>query len=182
MFEATIRQQGPHGHVRVLQESITRTADRIHIGRADGPEWLFERNPIDPRRASGYLIDHGSRSVVFHSDSDLRTRFGISGWAHLLTLGFDARLLEGWTRVNNVRNLGGMRFTKFVGAGKVRAAVWWNADNVLPAEYVIRDSSGTTKLSLANVRAADNRGVLQSSLQRFPEYREVDLADWLESH
>jgi hypothetical protein len=182
VFDVTIRQQGRQGQVRVVRESVTRTVDRIHIRRADGPEWLFERNAVDMRRASGYLIDHASRSVVFYSDSDLRARFAISGWAHVLTLGFDTRLLEEWTRSPIVRTLGGMRFTKFVGAGTTRAEVWWNADNVLPAEYVMRDAEGTTKLSLANVRAADDLGVLEPPSSRFPEYPELDLADWLERH
>ena len=47
------------------------------------------RNSVDPRRVSGMLIDHASRSIVVHEESDLRSRLGIDGWAEALLLGLD---------------------------------------------------------------------------------------------
>ena len=69
-----------------LKERITRTVDRIHLS-SNGREWLFERNPRDPRRVSGTLIDHAAKALIFHDESDLRNMLGMGGWADALKLG-----------------------------------------------------------------------------------------------
>jgi FtsP/CotA-like multicopper oxidase with cupredoxin domain len=87
-FDMTTTHRPPKGTPSIQRQTVTRTKDRIHIA-TEGKEWLFERNPVDPRRVSAYLIHHHAQVVVLHEDSDLRHALGINGWADVLTLGVD---------------------------------------------------------------------------------------------
>jgi hypothetical protein len=182
-LDATIRRQTAAGRVHVLRQKITRTPERIHVAPGTGPEWLFERNPVDSRRVSGFLIDHASRSIVFHSDADLRAMFAVPGWAYVLTLGFDVSLLDGLKPSDDIRRIGGIRFTRFSRARQPGGLsdIWWNAEHLFPAEFVTSDSTGRARFSIDRIRAADLQ-VLRPPSSRFPEYGLVDLADWLERH
>ena len=111
--------------VKTRRQTITRTADRIHV-RGQGNEWLFVRNVRDSRRVSGTLVDHAARAIVFHDESDLRSMLGMNGWADALNLGF-----EPTARVDERR------------------------DTV-------------------------DRDVLQDPAARFPDYKVIDLTEWLE--
>ncbi len=181
-LDATIRRQTASGRVHAFRQTITRTAERIHVVSSDGPEWLFERNPVDTRRVSGILIDHASRTIVFHSDTDLRNMFAIPGWAHALTLGFDLSLLSNLKPSVDARTIGGIRFTRCSLARHAGEPldVWWNAQEMLPAEFTSSDETGRIQVSIDSIRIAADQNVLRPPASRFPEYRTVDLADWLE--
>ena len=57
-FTVTTTWSGPQGR-RTTSQRVTRTVDRMHLlMEGTDKEWLFERNPVDRRRVSGYLIDH----------------------------------------------------------------------------------------------------------------------------
>jgi hypothetical protein len=88
--DIVIRRQSPSGRVETLRQTISRTSERIHVAGPDGREWLFERNPIDPRRAGASLVDHASQAIVLFEESDLRMALGIRGWADVLALGVEA--------------------------------------------------------------------------------------------
>lgn len=69
------------------RRTVSRTADRIHVAFDDGREWLFVRNPVDRRRAMGYLVEHSQKRISTYAESDLRNAAGIRGWADVLSLG-----------------------------------------------------------------------------------------------
>ncbi len=46
-----------------------------------GPDWLFVRNPVDPRRVSATMIDHRARLLVEYDESELRNAGIARGWA-----------------------------------------------------------------------------------------------------
>lgn len=92
-IEAIVRRQPSSGSAQTLPQTISRTADRIHIAADSRREWLFERNPRDPRRVSAALIEHTSQAIVLYEESDLRMMLGIRGWADVLALGSESELL-----------------------------------------------------------------------------------------
>jgi hypothetical protein len=110
-----------------VRETISRTVDRIHLKGHDGREWLFERNPLDPRRVSATVIQHAAKTLVLYEETDLRIMLGIRGWADVLALGFDRQ-----------------------------------------------------SVSIERTRPSVDLALLRPPVERFPGYRVVDLAEWLE--
>jgi hypothetical protein len=171
-------RQGP---VRETRQTIARTATRIHTRGDDGREWLFEQNPVDPRRVSAHLIDHGQRTIVEHEESDLRNMVGVTGWADVLLLGFDASALDWLQPTGATRTIEGIPFVQLAGTkdGSV-VEVWWNREELLPAEFVFRGQTGASRVAVAQARAGVDLQLLESPASRFPKYRVVDLSNWLE--
>ena len=62
---------------------VLRTRDRILV-KTDQREWLFERNPVDPRRVTAKVVDHAGKLVVGYEESDVRNLLGLNGWAEVL--------------------------------------------------------------------------------------------------
>ena len=148
------------GRASERRQTVTRTADRVHIVHGDaaptaagggtgGVEWLFERNPVDPRRASATYVSHAAKTIVTYSDSDLLTMLGIPGWAHVLTMGMDPGIL-----------------------GRVTPS---SAPRVI-------DAPDGTRLVIERASATVDLQLVQPADLRFPSYRVVNLADWLEEH
>jgi hypothetical protein len=167
----------------VVRQTVTRTTELVHVASAaGGPEWLFERNPVDPRRASGQLIDHRAKTIVRYSDSDLDLMLGIPGWAHVLLLGCDGGPPEAGAAIGATRQLDGVTFVGRPNPRQAGALVWWNAEYVLPAECTRSDATGTSTVAVTSIRRAVDERLLRQPALRFPAYREVDLAEWLEGH
>ncbi len=126
-FDIVVRP-GPATKDRLaVRQTVSRTADRIHVMGRDGREWLFERNPIDPRRVSGTLVEHRAKVLVLYEETDLRMVLGIRGWADVLALGVDRQAF-----------------------------------------------------AIEHVKPGVDATLLRPALERFPKYRVVDLAEWLE--
>lgn len=159
-----------------MRQTVSRTADRIHIAIGNGTEWLFEQNPVDRRRVSGYAVLHGSKTIVAYSDSELRNMLGITGWTQVLTLGCElpAAAADGVARA-----VGDLAFTRQADGAAGRGN-WWNRAQLLPAECVSGD--GRSHLVVDGVTAGIDAALLTLPAQRFPAYREMPLADWLEAH
>lgn len=163
------------------RQTITRTAGRIHIATEKNGEWLFEQNILDPRRVSGTLVDHASRTLVIYSESDLRNMREISGWADVLTMGFDPSVLDALRSSGKTRTVGDIRCLQYAGAKDDRAQeVWWSAEELFPCAFVIRDTAGSTEFVVEQIQRTIDANVLQRPSLRFPDYRSVDVADWLE--
>lgn len=126
-FEVGGRPAPPGGPPAAAQR-VTQTVDRVHVQVSPTREWLYTRNPVDPRRVSGVMIDHAARVLVDFEESDLRNAFGIRGWLDVVTL-----------------------------------------PAALPR-------------SAAAVRDSVDDSLLQPPALRFPAYREIGYADWLERH
>ena len=167
------------------QQTITRTAGRIHVAREDGREWFFERNPIDPRRVSAAAVEHASREVVLYAETDLRMMMGIRGWADVLTLGFDPDRLAHYEPTAKTRTIDGVRFTRYVstnGGPGSEADIWWNGEQQLASGFTISDRTGTSRFVVESISPRVEAESLQPPSKRYPNYTVINVADWLEQH
>jgi hypothetical protein len=182
-IETVVRRQPSSGTSQTIRQTVSRTADSIHVA-ATNREWLFERNPRDPRRVSASLIEHASKTIVLYTESDLRMALGIQGWTHVLALGFDPQALETYQLTNDTRTIDGIRFARYVsqpGNGP-RPDLWWNEAQLLPTHLTTSDTSGETRFAIERVHAGANAVLFTPPETRFPGYRVMALADWLERH
>lgn len=182
-LEAVVRQKLPAGGSRSTRQTITRTAERIHLRAEKAREWLFERNPLDPKRVSAWLVDHKSRVVVVYEESELRNTMGINGWADVLTLGVDASRFAELTLTSERRTRGGIRFSRYVSktGHSQPSEIWWNAEQALP-QAIVSNGKGGASLVVDKISSVVDTTVLRSPAVRFPSYVVIDLADWLERH
>jgi hypothetical protein len=174
------RQAGKR--VETVRQTVTRTADRIHVASSDGREWLFERNTRDSRRAFGTLIDHANRVLVFYDESDLRNMLGIRGWAQVLSLGLDHELLQGLAPGTASRAIDTVRVVRHATTRtdvELRE-VWWSESHFLPGGFTSRQAAASLKFSIEGIRPGVDAVLLRPAPERFPKYRQVDLAEWLE--
>jgi hypothetical protein len=165
---------------------VTRTADRVHVRAGPTREWFYARNPVDPRRVSGVMVDTAQRVLVSYEESDLRNVVGIRGWLDVITLGVDLTALEGMDAAQESRVVDRVAFTRFTARGQNDAIsdVWWSQSHLLPLRVVSRGTNGTpaVRLSVVAIRDAVDEALLQAPAVRFPGYREIGYADWLEKH
>lgn len=164
-----------------VRQRIIRTRDRIHVTM--GPqEWLLERNLVDPRRVAGYLVDHASRTIVFHDESDLRNRLGIGGWAHAFTLGFEVGILAQRLRTGESRDVDGVRFVRYAPApdGPAEPDVWWSDTDSVATGFIRGAGAGAARVEVRHVETTVDLASLRLPAERFPGYASVDLAEWLE--
>jgi hypothetical protein len=174
----TTSQSGPPV---VQRRTMSRTSTRIHL-RGEGSEWLFQRNPVDPRRMNGQLVHHATKLIIQHEESDLRNMFGLNGWADVLMLGIDRIALRRLTATSRSRTTGGIRFKELraadPGIGLVDA--WWSDDQAMPSAFTLRRDGGATTLKVIRVRPDVDESLLVDPARRFPAYRVIDVAEWLE--
>ncbi len=180
-FDLILRRERPKGRTQAVRQTVSRTRDRIHI-TVGGREWLFERNAIDPRRVSGQLIDHARRSIVLHDESDLRNMLGLKGWADVLMLGLDAAVMSRLVPTGQSRTMAGIRFVKYAANDKDSrtSELWWSHEQAMPSAFVVHEDGAATRVSVERLSASVNAEVLRSPSARFPEYKALDLAGWLE--
>jgi hypothetical protein len=167
-----------------VRQTISRTTERIHVAGSDGREWLFERNTRDSRRVFGTLIDHAARALVLYDESDLRNMLGIRGWAQVLSLGLDHELLDGLQRTTSSRTIDSVRLIRHATDRKSveLREVWWSESDFLPGGFTSMYGAASLRFSVERIRAGVDAALLRSAAERFPTYRAVDLADWLERH
>jgi hypothetical protein len=182
-IDVLVRREDGAARSRTLRQRIARTASRIHM-QNEGREWLFERNPIDPRRVAGTLVDHRAQALILYEETDLRMALGIRGWADVLALGFDCRALSEYKPSQRARTIAGVRFVRYLAGGKMadRADVWWSEKEALPSDFVTKDTNGVSHFSIERIRAGVDGTLLAPPQTRFPQYRVYDLAEWLEKH
>lgn len=166
------------------RQRVTRTADRVHLASNGEREWLYVRNPVDPRRVTGMLIDHRQRVVVVYEDSDLRNHLGIRGWLDVIALGFDASVLESMRPTGRVKRAYGLAFSQHVSAqpqGDVED-VWWSESDFVPLEVVRRAADGRRRATsrIEAYRSEVDSQVLRDPSVRFTGYQQVGFPDWLE--
>jgi hypothetical protein len=178
-----LRQEGALRPGVPVRQTVTRTSDRIHVEADDRREWLFERNPIDPRRVTAVLVDHPSQTIVLYDESDLRITRHIRGWADALTLGFDEQRLGSYAPTKESRTVGVLRFVRYEASGERAAGhVWWNHEQAIASDFAITDAVGRTHVSVESAGAGVDQTLLLPAPHRFPTYRVLNLADWLEKH
>jgi hypothetical protein len=180
-LETVVRRQAGK-RVETLSQTVTRTADRVHIAGGDGREWLFERNTRDSRRAFATSIDHANRALVLYDESDLRNMLGIRGWAQVLSLGLDHELLQGLEPGTASRTIGTVTVVRHATDRKdvELREVWWSESHFLPGAFTSTHGAASLQFSVERVRAGVDAALLRPAPERFPKYRLVDLAEWLE--
>lgn len=182
-IDVVVRRESGLSSSRTVRQRIARTATRIHM-ESDGREWLFERNPIDPRRVAAAFVEHRSQAVILYEETDLRMALGIRGWADVLALGFDRDALSDYRPTGETRTIGGVRFTGHVVRGKTddRADVWWSDAQGFSSDFVTKDGNVRSHFSVERIRPGVDADVLTPAPSRFPRYRVYDLAGWLDRH
>lgn len=181
-LEVVTRHQPGKGATHRVRQTVSRTRNRIHIAFDNGREWLFERNVVDPRRVSGWLIVHASRTIVLHEESDLRNGLGVNGWADVLMLGLDPGVLRQLKPTGQTRTTHGIRFVRQAPHEENAriSEVWWSEKHGLPSAFVISHGAGSTRVTVERLRAGVDADLLRSPSSRFPAYKVVDVAEWLE--
>jgi hypothetical protein len=172
---------------RTVKQHVTRARDRVHLVLDEGRrEWHFERNPVYPERVSGALVDHAAREILAHSESDLRSRLGIRGWADVLMIRFDRRSLAELRDTGERQAVEGVAAAHYVApdSGRIGIAdLWWSQEWLLPLSVTTRESK--TVIATARVLRLSSTVdpvLLIDPAQRYPAYRVVDLSDAGESH
>ena len=176
-----ITQRRDEAPQQAITCTLSRTAHGVHLSPIAGREWLFERNPRDRNRVSAFMIDHASRTIVMHAESDLRMLMGIRGWADVLLLGFELELLHRYHVTGESRTIDGLRFVRYATADTgLRQELWWSQEHLLALEFTSTNQPGSTRSSITAARAGVDSVVFRSPESRLPTYRVINVADWLE--
>jgi hypothetical protein len=177
-------RQGTGANVIRHLETITRTAERMHVSQTDsGIEWLFVRNAVDARRASASLIDSRARTIVEFDESELRNTGVARGWADVVALGVWWDGLQGLEATGREQTLGGYRFVELrpkQGEGGPFKELWWSHDAVVPSRLTSSDQ--TLEMVVKSISPRVDAALLLDPRQRFPGYEVQDVADYREKH
>jgi len=173
------------GRRRLAGQSLARTGTRIAL-TPDGSrkEWIFERNPLDPARVSGYLIDHAARRIVVYQESDLRNREGLAAWGDVWHMRVDPRDLKQMTRTAERPQVNGVPFVRYrrEGSGSGTVLVDWSDEHGLPGRVEVRDAEGVTVSQVDRLVPLADAGVPGDPTSRHADYEIVDVADLGEHH
>lgn len=186
VITTTSTVQAPDGRRGTTTQVSTRTADRVHVTlEGSGKEWLFERNPVDATRASGYLVDHAARQILVYDESALRNEQGIRGWADVWSMRFNPAALDRMTATGESTRVAGETFDRHVAADPGQdglVEVWWSDALALASTLVVRQSGRVMSSTITEIDRDVQAGVLNDPRRRFPGYAEVDPADAGDRH
>ena len=173
----TITAEGDERTVARRTRVVSRTTDRAHVAEGRDSEWFFRRNPIDPARVSGLLVDHRAQRIIIYDESDLRNLLRIDGWAAVVSLGFDHRFLAEASATSHERRVGGVRFVQYTTPA---ASFWWSAEAGLATDFTEQQGPSALRVSIEAVSPGVNESLLRDPAVRFPAYEVLDVAEWLE--
>ena len=108
---------------------------------------------------------------------------GIVGWADLLMMGVDPAAIAPAHATRRTEKLSGVVFRQHAqSVDEGVNEVWWSQEHLLASRVVTHHQGSTTTVTVTKIQhvAADDR--LRSPAQRFPDYKQIDLAEWLEGH
>ena len=179
------RHVGRRGE-RPARKTVTRTAERVHVSLgANGVEWLFVRNPADPRRMSGTMLDHARKSVVEYDESEMRNGGLGRGWADVVALGVEPEALGELVSTGKRQVLSGIEFAQRARPTESHARVkelWWSDEAALPLRVVVDDGPTATEVVVRAVRREVDPLLLRDMHDRYPGYAVIDIADYREAH
>jgi hypothetical protein len=167
-------------------EYITRAADRMHVrfSLENHQEWLFIRNPMDPRRAKAQVIDHKLKTILEYEESDLLDAGMSADWLQIATLGNSPNALPELfpsDRIQSYRDIPCREYSTPPESAPLRQ-VCWNEELFLPLRAVIRQGEATLVRQITDLQKPEQPELLHDPSERFPEYAVMDLADWREEH
>jgi hypothetical protein len=159
------------------RETIARSSDHVHIERSDeAVEWLFIRNPRDPRRVAARWVDHAKRVIVEYDESELRVMGIARGWADVAALGARFDSLASLAPTGRTRQHSGLSFVELGPSGGGEGArVWWSDEAAVAVPSHPADVDALLRLR----RGADPELFLDPR-RRFPGYAAFDVADYRE--
>lgn len=174
-----------HGiRINTVTRKVTRTADRVHVENLAGrQQWLFVRNPLDPRRVFGQLIDNQEQAILEYHESDLADADVGYGWADILGMGIPTSLMDELHPTDQTEEKYGMVFRKYVPAAVSEGAqknvpqeIWWSETHYLPLRVV--DHNGALRQEITSVNGKIDPSLLEDPRVRHNAYVVVDKADW----
>ena len=176
------------GDKRKFLRDITRSHDRVHVSyRHQGQEWLFIRNPIDIRRATGELADHRNKTVFTFFETDLVDAGVGRGWLDVMTLGVPYDVLQSMKKTGEAVQRDGLVFEKYVAdvssdtGISVPAEVWWNDAHFLPLKIVRTVNEGRWEQELVKIEKGGSAAFLSPLSARYQTYDAMDMSDWADS-
>lgn len=179
------RWEQPGRPPRTSRQTVLRTVDRVLVAtEGQRSEWLFERNPIDGRRVSGFLVDHGTQRILVHQESDLRTGQQLRGWADVLTIRFDPAHLQSLRATGERQIVSGETFLRYVSRdshsskpGPAVLDVWWSERRLLPQRVTTREGPIVMTSTIESLEEGVDTSRLMPPASRFPAYRVMDITD-----
>jgi hypothetical protein len=172
----SLQRRPPGGAGGSSRETIARSVDHVHIERADeGVEWLFIRNPRDPRRVAARWVDHAQQVIVEYDESELRATGIARGWADVAALGARFDVLARLAPTGRSQQGAGLSFVELAPSRGVGPRLWWSEQ----AALALPDDSGES-LALLRLERGANPEVFQDPRRRFPQYAAFDVADYRE--
>ena len=185
---AVVRITTKTGEMSEFIRDITRASDRVHVAyRHQGQEWLFTRNSLDHRRATGELADHGNKTVFTFFEADLMDAGVGRGWLDVMTLGVPFDVLQSMKKTGETVSRDGLTFEKYVPDGtpgrgiSVPAEVWWNDAHFLPLKIVRTVDEGLWVQELTKIEKGGDNAFLSPLSARFADYNVMDMTDWADS-
>jgi hypothetical protein len=179
-FTVTTTWTDARGQRRTVQH-VTRSVDRVHLlMEGTRKEWLFERNPVDRRRVSGYLVDHDARQILAYQESDLRNEQQLRGWRDALLMRFDPGSLSGLQPSNENTSVFGWTFSRHLapaGAQDGVVEVWWSDQLLLPLRLTVRERGVMTTSTIDRLAVPASLVVLDDPRVRFRGYASLDVTD-----
>jgi len=160
--------------------TVLRTAERVLVVGSPDSEWLFEQNPADPRRVTGYRVDHARRRVLVHDESELRHSLGLRGWADVLTLRLPPEARAGLRATGEHEVAAGARFERLVATPPPERGlveVWWSEPLLLPLRVADREGAAATTTTVEVLEAGVDTARLALPTSRLPDYELGDASD-----
>jgi hypothetical protein len=172
----SLERSGPGMSGASRRETIARSVDHVHIERpGEAVEWLFIRNPRDPRRVAARWVDHAQRVIVEYDESELRATGIARGWADIAALGARFDALAGLAPTGRARREAGLSFVELAPSGGVGPSLWWSEQ----AALALPDDAGRSLESL-RLRKGVDAELFRDPRRRFPGYMAFDVADYRE--
>jgi hypothetical protein len=139
---------------------------------------------VDPRRVSGYQVDHRKRRILFYDESDLRARLQLEGWSDVLTLRVRTQTLSRLERTGEREQAAGAAFERHVpreGEASDLVEVWWSESLLLPLRFTFERGGVRTTTHLEGIASGAQPPPLAARLtdprSRYPAYEVLDVSD-----
>ena len=172
-------------HAQEVQQVITRTSDRVHVDFVEqGQEWLFVRNPLDGRRATGWLTDHTLGVVLEYQEADLADEEYGRGWFEVMAMGVPAEWLEAMRATGEKVTLVGVECERYVRPGESKSRLpdemLWDDARQLPMRIVYRKPEGEWRQEVWAIRTSIDEAELHAPRDRYHAYMSMDAVDYRE--
>ncbi|GJM20301.1 MAG: hypothetical protein DHS20C15_02160 [Planctomycetota bacterium] len=162
---------------------LHRDAARVSWQSPDsGRRVDFEQHGLDPRRVLSQLSVRDEGVVLDLALGDAASDPSAASWADCSLGGFTVQELTALRPTEATREAFGVEFRELRAVGEHEALreVWWNAELEVALEWRRVDASGEVRQVLQDLQRPARAGELRDPVERHPEWRRLDFADWLD--